>query len=341
MGWKLLHRQDKRARATETYSKEIEEVYELDSAEDFDGFMVSFKKKGATLVERRYGISYYFTVDGVELERRPPMPNGRFQVVATTTVSVLKRSKELVPPWELAPYRFRVTTGLIESATTQFYPGVGDIAYPQGTFAPRPFVNTAGVPLKGRSTYATAKISFSYNVKLDAFDPRTIWAPVGKINLYAATVCGMTFPPRTLRLEAWNAEYCTENVEWVGADGSQNVTHWKFYRVDAALTVEPRSYDKLFDNVGTHVNINGTLCRIWRWTDPVKGTADYGNYMSYLQTGARDGEPISTPVPLMREGQSVAPIPTYRVGSPYEPVDFSGLGLPSSPPTVWTTMELE
>lgn len=339
MSWKLLHRQDKRARAAETYSKEIEEVYELESADDLDAFMCSFKKKGATLVEVRRGVAFYFTVDSVELERRPPMPNGRFQVVATIAVSVLKRSKELVAPWELAPYRFRVVTALTESSTTQFYPGVGDLWFPHGAFTAQPLVNTAGVALGGKTTYATTKIAFSYNVAADAFDPRTIWAPVGKINLTTTTVCGMTFPPRTLRLEAWNAEYCTESVETYAPDGAQITTYWKFYRVDAVLTCDPRSYDRLYANVGAHININGALHRIWRWTDPVKGTPDYGSYASYLATGATDGEQLSANVPLMKEGSAVAPIPTYRVGSPYEPVDFAKLGLPVEPPTVWNAID--
>lgn len=340
MGWKLLYRWDRSARVVDVHEKEIEEVYELDSELDFDAFLVSFKRKGGVVVEYRQGIAFYFTIERVELRRRPPMASGKLQVEASITLSVLRRSNRLIPPWELAPFRFKVATASAETTTSQFFPGVGDLLHPQGSFQPRPFVNTAFVPLRGKTTYANIKIAFSYNAPLDAFDPRMIWAPIGKINLRTTTICGMKFPPRTVRLEAFGAEYATESVETRDDDGNIVVTTWKFYRVDVALVVNPRSYDQLFANVGSHVNINGTLYRIWRWTNPQTQKACYGTYAEYLASGAIDGETVSTPLPLTANGQAVSPIYTFRVGSPFEPVDFAALRLPSEPPVAWDASAL-
>ena len=39
MGWTMLRRIEKRGRVGENYEKEVDEIYELDSAEDFDAFL--------------------------------------------------------------------------------------------------------------------------------------------------------------------------------------------------------------------------------------------------------------------------------------------------------------
>ena len=121
MGWRLLYRIEKRGRANENYEKEVDEVYELDSADDFNAFLVSFKRKGGTVVERRAGLAFYFTVDSVDVERRPPTANGRVQAVATVRLSLLKESRELIAPWELAPFRFRVSS--VRAAPARQYGG--------------------------------------------------------------------------------------------------------------------------------------------------------------------------------------------------------------------------
>ena len=143
MGWKLLYRLEKRGRVHENYEKEVDEVYELDSADDFNAFLVAFKKKGGVVVERRNGLAFYFTVESVAIERRPATATGAIQAVATVTLSLLKESNELIAPWELPPYAFRMRTIAVEETTRRFYPGVNDLVYPQGSFEPRPLVNTA------------------------------------------------------------------------------------------------------------------------------------------------------------------------------------------------------
>ena len=120
MGWTMLRRIEKRGRVGENYEKEVDEIYELDSAEDFDAFLVSFKRRGALLIERRGGLAFYFTVEGIEIARRPPTASGRVQVVATLTLSLLTQSPELKAPWELAPYAFQIATRSVEETTSQF-----------------------------------------------------------------------------------------------------------------------------------------------------------------------------------------------------------------------------
>ena len=257
------------------------------------------------------------------------------QVVATLAMSLLKRSETIVAPWELAPYNFRASSAQLETSATKFYPGVGDLLWENGTYVAKPLVNTAGVAIPGKSTIPLAKFSFSHNVPIDSFDSRLIWAPLGKINLYKTTVCGMVFPPRTLRLESLAATLCSESVETTDPNGNSISYRWRFYRVDVALLTNSRTFDQLYDNAGTQVRVNGALCRIWTWTNPRTGDRTCGTYDQYLASGARDGERANSPLPLMPNGQSVAPVWTRRVGSPFEPVDFAELGLPSEPPVQW------
>lgn len=334
MGWTMLRRIEKRGRVGENYEKEVDEIYELDSAEDFDAFLVSFKRRGALLIERRGGLAFYFTVEGVEIARRPPTASGRVQVVATLTLSLLKQTSELTPPWSLAPYAFRLSTRSTEETTSRFYPGVNDLLYPHGSFSPAPLCNTAGTRIPARTTRGLTLIEFSYNVPVSGFDSRLFWAAQGKINLSTIVVCGMTFPPRTIRLESFNARYGTETAETTDAGGQPSTVTWKYYRVDVGLLANPRSYDQLYANSGTHVRRGATLARIWRWT--VGGTARYGTYQEYQASGARDGEPLAESAALDATGTTVAPIATWRVGSPYEPVDFTALGLPTEGPSQWT-----
>ena len=339
MGWKMLYRIDKGGRAADNMQKEVDEVYELESANDFNAFLASLKRKGGTVIERRNGLAFYFTVEAIDVERRAPMPNGRVQVVATLTLALLKQSKNSIPPWKLAPYRFRTSSALVEETTQRFYPGVGDLVCPHGSYDPKPFVNTAGSRMTGKTTCSVAKISFSYNVPASAFDPKLVWAPIGKINLRTVVVCGMKFPPRVLRLESLRAEFCTESEETTDSNGNKTTTYWNFYRVDVTLTADPHSYDRLYANVGTRVYKNGALQKLWSWTDRKSGKAASGTYAEALASGASDIEPISENVPLLPNGSGVSPIPTYRVGSPFEPVDFSALGLPTDPPEHWNVVD--
>ena len=86
MGWKLLRRLEKGGRADENYEKDVDEIYELDSADDFNAFLVTRKRKGGTVVERRAGIAYYFSVAAIAIERRL-MHNYRVQVVVRMTLA--------------------------------------------------------------------------------------------------------------------------------------------------------------------------------------------------------------------------------------------------------------
>ena len=123
-------------RVAENYEKATVEIYELDSAEDFDAFLVSFKKKGGIVVEKRRGLSFYYCVDDVEVTRRPPTATGRVQAVARIRLSLLSGGERDAPPWELPPYALRVSTKSIEETTSRFYPGVGDILVPRSSYSP-------------------------------------------------------------------------------------------------------------------------------------------------------------------------------------------------------------
>ncbi len=330
MGWKLLRRHERRGRVAENYEKEIAELYELDSANDFNAFLVSFKRKGGMLIERRGGLAFYFTIDEVELERRPPTASGKLQVIATISLSLLRQSENLAPPWALAPSSFRVSTRSTEETTSKFYPGTGDLLYPHGLFTAAPLCNTAGARIPARTTRGLTTIEFAYNVPVDAFDSRLFWAAQGKINLSTVRVCGMTFPPRTLRLESFNARFETEKAETTNELGETTTIIWKYYRVEIGLLANPRSFDQLYANSGVSLRRGTTLARIWRWTSD--GAARYGTYREYLDSGARDGEPVSESVALDATGTLVAPIATWRVGSPFEPVEFAALRLPTEGP---------
>ena len=334
MGWKFLYRSVKRGRVGENYEKEYDEIYELDSADDFDAFLVSFKKRGGVVIERRGALTFYFKLDSIALERRPPTSSGKLQVVATIAVSLLKASDTTVAPWELPPYDYRVSARSLEETTSRFYPGVGDLVFASGSANPQPLVNTAGTRLRARSTRALALIEFAFNAPASGFDPSRYWTSQGKINRSTITVCGITYPPRTIRFESFNAEYSTESFESVDPNGETTTTTWRFYRVECALLANPRSYDQLFANVGARVLRNGVLAPIWKWTER-NGGARYGTYYEYRATGTSDGEPVSEPTALDATGATVSPIATYRVGSPYEPIDFTALGLPSAAPELW------
>lgn len=334
MGWRLLRRIERGGRVAENYEKETDEIYELDSAEDFDAFLVSFKKKGGIVVEKRRGLSFYYCVDDVEVTRRPPTATGRVQAVARIRLSLLSGGERDAPPWELPPYALRVSTKSIEETTSRFYPGVGDILVPRSSYSPVPLTNTAGVRIPARTTRGVSLIEFAYNVPVSAFDSRLFWQAQGKINLLTVAVCGMTFPPRTIRLESFAMRYMTATTQTQDASGSTTETTWKYYRVDVGLLANPRSYDQLFANTGLHVKRNGKLSRIWRWTG--SDGARYGTYKEYQASGSRDGEPIAEPAPLDASGENVAPVATWRVGSPYEPADFKALGLPTQGPTQWS-----
>ena len=335
MGWRLLRRIERRARVTDNYEKETEEVYELDSAEDFNAFLVAFKRRGGVVVERRGGLVFYFTIESIAIERRPPMASGKLQATATLTMALTTRGPTLVAPWELPPTAYRVSTTTLEEPASRFYPGVGDLLFPNGSADAQPLTNTAGTKLAARSTRALSLLEFSYNAPVSTFDAQRFWSAQGKINRATTTICGTVFPPRSVRLESFAATYSTETVETVDANGATTATTWKFYKIDVAILANPRSFDQLFSNVGSRVNRNGVLAQIWRWTNPATGANLYGTRAEALAANARDAEPVAENLPLDATGAAVAPIQTHRVGSLCEPIDFDALGLPEAPPSQW------
>lgn len=350
MGYKLLHGPTFKSGSVEKKRKKtVETIYRLDSADDVDAFLATRKKQGGTVVFRRGIYSYYYSIDSISVDRRPPLRDGGLQIAETMTLSTLTRAKGPTPPWELSPYNYRDGASLVEESTAQFYPGVGDPIFPNGVNdgVARDFVNTAGVMLEGSATRSLFSFSFSYNLPAEVEASR-FWRAVGKVNASTITVCGMTFGPRELKIEKLDRTFCTTDDEVTDVNGTVTKIVWKYWRVDAEFLADPRTFDQRFLNVGTHVNVDGALYRIWRWTDPATLAPRFGTYYQYLGSGATDGEALSENVALSIDGTGVSPLDatgrqvmTHRIGSPFQPASFSGLRLPKTGAAEWEIVDEE
>lgn len=357
MAYRLLHTFVKSASASENYTKEIAYVYELDSINDFNPLFFSVKRKNDFLAEWSGNTLTYFVVESSNLTKRAPMPGGKVQVEITMQLRHLEDMDELKAPWQLPPYNFRISSAINEESAAQFYPGNDDI-WLEESANPAPFVNTAGVMLEGTASFATSQITFSYAISAVTFSmiQHWFWSIPGKINNDRVTICGMTFPERTIKLESMNAEYCEvelpgtvlQRTEIVNGNAVVNeVTvqpvNYHYYRVDVTLNANPRTWNQYFLNVGTHVNRDGVIARLWSWEDATTSAMTFGTYMDYRTTGGENGQSISEPVALNAAGTNASPlgengrqIMTYRHGSLYEPISFQALAFPSAPPKKWS-----
>lgn len=358
MAYRLLHTIVKSASAAEDYTKEYAEIWELDSIADFNPFIFSRKRKNGFVAEWSGGSLAYFVVESNNLTKRQPMPGGKVQVECAIRLRHLEDMDELKAPWQLPPFNFRITSAINEESASQFYPGDDDIWLPQSDDEPADFVNTAGVMLEGTATYTTAQITFSYAISAVTFGriQNWFWSLPGKINCDRVTICGMTFPARTVKLESMNAEY--NEVELPGTTYRQTqvvngntvvntVTiepvNYHYYRVDVTLNANPRTWNQYFLNVGTHVNRDGVIARLWSWEDKTTGALTFGTYGDYINQEGRNGQAISEPVALNQAGTNASPIGnnqrqimTYRHGSLFEPISFGALAFPTVPPKKWS-----
>ena len=356
MEFQLLHSIVKGGSAAENWTKEITEVYQLESIDHFNEFLLSLKRKNGCIAEWAGNKLVYFIIDSVNVTKRSPQPGGRVQVEVGTRMRALDSRDNLDAPWFLPPFNFHVSSAINEESASQFYPGDDDIMLNEDD-SPFPFINTAGVMLEGTASFATAQIAFSYAISATTF--RKIqdwfWTLPGKINNDNVTICGMKFPPRTIRLEAMNAEY--EEVELPGRvierveiiDGNTIVTTtriepvtYHYYRVDATLNANPRTWNQYFLNVGTHVNRGGVIARLWSWDNPQNSGMSFGTYGDYINGGGVNGQSVTEPVALNANGTNASPIGsdgrqimTYRHGSLYEPISFRELAFPTLPPKKW------
>lgn len=357
MAYRLLHTIVKSANAAENYTKEIAYVYELDSIDDFNPLFFSAKRKNDFLAEWSGNTLTYFVVESSNLSKRAPMPGGKVQVEITVQLRHLEDMDELKAPWQLPPYNFRISSAINEESASQFYPGDDDIWLNESA-SPAPFINTAGVMLEGAASFATAQITFSYAISAVTFSmiQNWFWSLPGKINNDRVTICGMTFPPRTIRLESMNAEYCEVELPGTVLQRSEIVNgntvvnevtiqpvNYHYYRVDVTLNANPRTWNQYFLNVGTHVNRDGVIARLWSWEDATTSAMTFGTYMDYRSTNGENGQSISEPVALNAAGTNASPlgengrqIMTYRHGSLYEPVSFQALAFPTAPPKKWS-----
>lgn len=359
MAWRCLHSIVKDASANDNYEKSYFEVYELDSIADFNSLLFAVKKKNTLVceVDKDGKNPVFWIVDSASLSKRQPMPGGRVQVEITLHLRYLRSGNELLAPWEMPAFNFRLAGAINEESASKFYPDVGDLWYQDGCNDElKDFVNTAGVMLEGTATFSTAQMSFSYAITMDTFllISDWFWSLSGKINSDTVTICGMQFPPRTLRLESLNAEYCeTQKPGWAttGFEVRGNAviyqsevidTLYKYYRIDATFTANPRTWNQSFLNVGTHVRRGNTVMRLWNWYSPLTHEPMWGTYGDYRMSGGENGEAVTEPVSLNIPGTGAMPcdetgrqIMTYRYGSLYEPIPFQDLGFPEALPIKW------
>lgn len=358
MAWRCLHSILKDAAANDTYEQTWLEVYELDSIDDFNDFLFACKKKNTMVAEKKGNRYVYFIVDSNNITKRQPMPGGRVQVELTIKLRYFRSLEELLAPWELPAFNFRMSGGLVEESASKFYPGDDDLWYeeddsPEG----KNFVNTAGVMLEGTATYSTTQISFSYAVAVDTFLRMQdwFWALMGKINCDTPIICGMRFPKRTLKIDSLNAEYCEvqkpglmpTRIQQRGANvyiyTTVVDTLYKYYRIDATFSANPRTWNQYFLNVGTHVKKDGMVQRLWYWYDQETQEPRWGTYKEYRASGADNGEAVTEPVALNANGDGAESeldeegrqVMTYRHGSLYEPIPFGDLAFPEALPMKW------
>lgn len=357
MAYQLLHRIIKGASAAEDYTKEYTETWLLDSINDFNPFMFSVKRKNSFLAEWSGNTLSYFVIDSANITKRQPMPGGRVQVEVAYRMRHMEDMSEILAPWQLPAYNFRIASALSEETASGFYPGNDDIWLNEDD-SPHPFVNTAGIMLEGTSTYTTAQITFSYAISTVTFlrIQDWFWTIPGKINNDRVTICGMTFPPRTVKIDSMNAEYSellapgTTYTETTVVDGQtveREVTvepvNYHYYRVDVTLNANPRTWNQYFLNVGTHVNRNGVIARLWSWDNKNNAGMSFGTYGDYVTAEGLNGQAISEPVALNAQGTNASgvgtdgrQIMTYRHGSMFEPVSFEELNFPAGLPKKWS-----
>lgn len=356
MAYRLLHTTEKGATAAEEYIKDVLQIWELDSVDDYNLFVFSCKRKNCFVAEWAGNSLAYFIVESCNITKRQPMPGGKIQCEVNYKYRHFEDMDELKAPWELAAYNFRIGAATNEESAAQFYPGDDDIWLEQSDEL-ADFVNTAGVMLEGTATFSTSQIMFSYAISAVKFlqIQNWFWSLAGKINNDQVTICGMTFPPRTVKLDALNAEYneleiagmVLETTEIIDGQTVVNTytvepVNYHYYRVDVTLHANPRTWNQYFLNVGTHVNRNGVIARLWSWEDPITNEMIFGTYNDYMTQGGRNGQAISEPVALNQAGTNAAPIGpngrqvmTYRHGSLFEPISFVDLEFPASLPKKW------
>ena len=233
---------------------------------------------------------------------------------------------ENTPPWLYKPENIQTSTSSEEYAPTTYYPTAYQNVLPAAQ-TPVPFVNTAGVPILATTTRNLMTLSFSYNVRRAAIQAGGVF--VNSVNLNPCAVCGEVIGRRCGRLDAFDVEHCEE----MDANGCPR---WQYDKVSVQITINPRTWNQEFLNVGQHVRLNdGGLRRIWSWVDST-GKTCYGDLYNGQKAGFGDTmEEVAEPMFLTPDGSNISPfdadgrqIPTYISGCLQEPLDWQLLQLP-------------
>ncbi len=270
-----------------------------------------------------------FWVDSVDFTKVTQQPNGEVLFTADYKLKTMNPSevhfvRNNPPPWAQPVSDFSVSPATEEIAVEQIYP--------PNSLAPVRLCNSAGVALEASGYQGLCTISFSYNSL--SFDPNAVWGFKSTVNAFNTLVCGMAFPPRTLLVDTYSG---AEQIEY---DEDGNIK-WQYFKISVSLTANPKTWNKQYLNLGTHVWTNGGLEQLWKWIDD-DGRTHFEPYSSFLhwidnQRGDESrGEAITDPMFLNNNGTGISgfrgyqQIPTYVEGCPFYPADFSFLDLPAT-----------
>ena len=319
----------------------VEYYYTLDSIDELAPLVVSCKRRGQGIIFGYGNVYYYGTVDGISIQNKGVEADGTIHVSLSMTVIVGDTSPTLVDPCAqpAKPYNFKMGSVSLDETPDEFYPCEGDIIEPNGANSPLPFINTAGVFLEATRTRGLVQISFSYNVPMISFNINTCWQWIGKTNSSMITVAGITFGPRTLKIENLTFEYTRDELK----DRFENPVVWQYYRCDVVLTADPQSFNRRYLNVGTSIIRDKALNQLYSWHNTSNGKREFGTYHEYPGgTGAEGLDAVTEPMFLTESGTGISPtdstgrqIKTHRYGCMLIPANFALLGLPSLPPLMW------
>lgn len=308
------------------------ETYEVNSVTTYLKFLARLPSP-KTLLTLYLGNNMMIVAwcEGCDIRRLgAPLSGGRIQFTLTYNLSRPTKEDEAnaeKPPWNY-PVNDLSIDAVTEDISAEYY-------YPKNSLVPERFVNTAGVMLEAAGKVGMLQISFSYNVL--EYDPNTAWRLISTVNAFPVKVVGYNFLQRELLLEKITAkEVKTYSTNEEGTE----TLKWSYWNVSVQFLANPRTWDKKYLNVGTHLlNASGTgLEQIWRWNN--ESCAVYGSYSNYrsavLGGLAYDGEAVSEPMFLSSNGKVIngfydgKQIPSYIEGSLFYPADWSALDIPKS-----------
>lgn len=270
------------------------------------------------------------------------------------------------PPWKLPVEDYRIGTQFIEESVKNIWvPNKDESGNIIDGYHEAPFVNTAGTPLVATATRNLMTVSFSYNVpwtedgETELFPDSLAKDFVGCVNDREITVCGVTYPPITLRIETIDPQLMRVMDEViVGSDGENTIVSqvekFRYKKIGVNMIADPKTFFRDYENIGMefvrmHQIDESKLVRtIWTANElESEGNHVFYDALNILKNGHAylDGrrynvdvttiERVSEPMYLDEHGAIIQPDPEtgkqtpYRLrGCPDRPADFSRLRFP-------------